>query len=233
MDEQSRASKNRILQKIRLAAETKVKMPYPEVTDDEGIFPELEEYPEVLFAKRFKQIGGNFVYCEHIDELLVSLEQLVALKGWKHLHCWDKKLQDLLLDHDFRYCRPGHNLDRADAGITDCEALVARTGSVLMSSRQASGRTLAIFPPVHIVITTPDKIVYNIQQALNETIERHEALPSMISLVTGNSRTADIEKTLVNGMHGPKEIYVFLVDDLSPRRKVYRREPEPDEPENE
>jgi L-lactate dehydrogenase complex protein LldG len=101
----------------------------------------------------------------------------------------------------------------ADAGLTVCEALVARTGSVLVSSRLASGRSLSVFPPAHIVVAYADQLVPDIEDALALLSDKYgSSIPSMIGLITGPSRTADIEKTLVLGAHGPKEIYVFLVD---------------------
>jgi L-lactate dehydrogenase complex protein LldG len=101
----------------------------------------------------------------------------------------------------------------ADVGLTGCDALVARTGSVVLSSKENLSRTLSIFPPVHVVVAYRGSVVYDLKNyfsALN-TIDI-QSLPSMISIVSGPSRTADIEKTLVLGAHGPKEIHVFYID---------------------
>jgi L-lactate dehydrogenase complex protein LldG len=74
---------------------------------------------------------------------------------------------------------------------------------------------LGIFPPIHIVVAFASQILPDINDGLEFIKAKyHDSLPSMISLVTGASRTADIEKTLVLGAHGPKELAVFLVDDL-------------------
>ena len=103
-----------------------------------------------------------------------------------------------------------------DAGIMACDALIARTGSILISSRLASGRTLPVYPPVNIVIATTEQLVYDIQDGFDLLRKKYEGtIPSMINLATGPSRTADIEKTLVLGAHGPREVFVFLLDQTS------------------
>jgi L-lactate dehydrogenase complex protein LldG len=71
---------------------------------------------------------------------------------------------------------------------------------------------MAVFPPVHIVIGYSSQIVMHVKDALNGMKLRYPKLPSLITTITGPSRTADIEKTLILGAHGPKELYVFLLD---------------------
>lgn len=83
-----------------------------------------------------------------------------------------------------------------------------------MSSAQASGRTTSVYAPVHICVAYTSQLVYDIKEGLQILKEKYAGkLPSLITLATGPSRTADIEKTLVVGVHGPKEVYVFLVED--------------------
>jgi L-lactate dehydrogenase complex protein LldG len=101
----------------------------------------------------------------------------------------------------------------ARAGLTTCEYLIARLGSIMISSKQAAGRRLVVYPDFHFVYATTDQLVPDLQEALTGIKERYgNTLPSMISVISGPSRTADIEKTLVMGAHGPKELYVFLVE---------------------
>ncbi len=208
-------AKQRILERIRQAAGQRTPKPYPDIRDTNGIFPPPAETLSVAFARAFVQAGGFFHYAESPAELAEQMRALCDKKGWQHLYCWDKKIQDLLLDENFRYVRIGKNLDKADGSITDCEALLARTGSVLLSSRQAAGRTLSAFPHIHIVVATPEDLVEDIGDGLRRLEVKYggtSSLPSMLCVATGPSRTADIEKTLVLGAHGPKEIHVFLFD---------------------
>ena len=102
-------------------------------------------------------------------------------------------------------------LEACDAGITTCECLVAQTGSILVSSH-TGGRALSILPHAHVVIAAVEQVVPTLADALAIVRERHAvALPSMLSFITGPSRTGDIERILVLGAHGPKELLVILV----------------------
>ncbi|HRG93285.1 MAG TPA: LUD domain-containing protein, partial [Chitinophagaceae bacterium] len=89
----------------------------------------------------------------------------------------------------------------------------ARTGSIVMSAADPGGRAASVYAPIHICIAYTNQLVYDIRDALQAAKEKYgQQLPSLITLATGPSRTADIEKTLVVGVHGPKEVYLFLVE---------------------
>ncbi len=103
-------------------------------------------------------------------------------------------------------------LEACDAGITGCESLVAQTGSILVSSATCGGRGLSVLPPVHVVVATPEQVVATLGDAFQGLLSGHpNGLPSMLSFITGPSRTGDIERILVLGAHGPKELIVILV----------------------
>lgn len=101
-------------------------------------------------------------------------------------------------------------LERADAGITECDALVAQTGSVVVTSASAGGRVLSVLPPHHVVLARRDQVVADLPTAFRLLRDKYGAnYPSMISFITGPSRTGDIERTLVLGAHGPKRLTVL------------------------
>ncbi len=105
-----------------------------------------------------------------------------------------------------------NTLESCDAGITSCETLVAQTGSILVSSATSGGRALSILPHVHVVVATVDQIVATLADALHAMRDGYDGhLPSMLSFITGPSRTGDIERILVLGAHGPKELILILV----------------------
>jgi len=105
-----------------------------------------------------------------------------------------------------------HALEACDAGMTACEAAVAQTGSIVVSSATCGGRALSILPHVHIVILNVTQVVSTLGDAFDLMRKRHgNRLPSMLSFITGPSRTGDIERILVLGAHGPKELFVLLV----------------------
>lgn len=203
-----------ILKRIKDALLNKTPKPVEEEVDlQKDVYVKPTESLPVTFAEAFNKVSGKFIYCENLEEFIEQLTALTESEGWNNLHCWHPQLQEVFQEVDFRQCRIGKNLDKADGGITTCEALVARTGSILLSSALPSGRVLSIFPPVHICVAYTSQLVYDIDDALHVMLKRYDnQLPSFISLATGPSRTADIEKTLVLGAHGPKEVYVFLIE---------------------
>ena len=82
-----------------------------------------------------------------------------------------------------------------------------------MSSAQTNGRTTSVYAPIHFCIAFTNQLVYDLKDALQGAKDKYGPnLPSLITFATGPSRTADIEKTLVVGVHGPKEVYLFLVE---------------------
>jgi L-lactate dehydrogenase complex protein LldG len=84
---------------------------------------------------------------------------------------------------------------------------------MVLSSAVSSGRTTSVYAPVHICIARVSQLVYDVKDALTAMqLKYGNKMPSMVSFATGPSRTADIEKTLVVGVHGPKEVYCFLLD---------------------
>jgi L-lactate dehydrogenase complex protein LldG len=99
----------------------------------------------------------------------------------------------------------------ADIGVTGCDCLVARTGSVIVSTRSAGGRALSVLPPVHLVIARRDQLVPDLAAAFTLLRQRYDGhWPSSLCLISGPSRTADIEKILVMGAHGPKRLAVYF-----------------------
>ena len=172
--------------------------------------------PEV-FALNFQRIGGEFFYCETLAALGTQLRAWLAerLPANGNFYVWESAMQQLLGAAEVPFeTTEADFIDQAAAGLTSCEALVARTGSVLLGAATASGRRLSIYPEQHVVLARPRQVVAEIVEALAAAQGHYgTALPSMLSLTTGPSRTADIEKTLVLGAHGPRRLTLFLLED--------------------
>lgn len=167
----------------------------------------------ILFAQNLKKVQGEFCYCTDEKDFVSNLLGLIKQKKANEIFVWEKELQNFLEITDVPFQKNTQNLKNAEIGITSCEYLVARTGSILVSSRQNLGRSLSIYPPIHIVVAFASQLVYDVETALAKMREKYKVFPSMLSFITGPSRTADIEKTLVLGAHGPRELHVFLIDD--------------------
>ena len=205
-------SKEKLLKKIRKALLEKRDNPYPNL-EDLPHYPPTEELLEIVFANEFTAVSGQFVFCEDEVQLIENLLNLADQHKWHKIYCWEPALQDMLTRFDFPYFETDKDFEQAEVGITLCEALVARNGSIILSNADMAGRRLSIYPPVHIVLAYSSQLVTDLKDGFKLIKEKYKnQLPSMITTVTGPSRTADIEKTLVLGAHGPKELFVFLLD---------------------
>ena len=210
-------SKEKVLKKIRDALIEKTEAPFPLIDTDTSVYQPMEEPLDVTFAQELLKVSGKFVYCESDDEFLSVLQAFILEKDWPVLFCYDEKIQRLLKQGGIPYESSPDRFNEMQIGITRCEYLVARLGTVMVSSRVSPGRRMNVFPEIHLILATTSQLVPDLTQALQKIRKKYgEDFPSMISLITGPSRTADIEKTLVMGAHGPKELYVFLLEDIDP-----------------
>jgi L-lactate dehydrogenase complex protein LldG len=206
-------AKENILKKIRQALSHSTPIPFPGSEGNSSVFRPATQESEIEFAEQFGKLQGKFLYCLNHVELVAQLNNLIAKNEWKKIFCCEKKLQDRLSSLQFNLFSDS-GLEQCDAAITGCEALIARTGSIVMSTAQESGRTASVYAPVHICIAYTSQLVYDIRDGLQMIKGKYGSnIPSLITFATGPSRTADIEKTLVVGVHGPKEVYLFLVDE--------------------
>lgn len=204
------SSREKILQNIRKALAVPVPLPFPGQEPNGEVYPKPEDDLSVLFAREFSRLLGRFAYCSDQADLQRQVKTLVQDQGWKKIYCADAGLRNSLggigsEDTDLAGC---------DVSLTTCEALVARTGTMVLSAALAEGRTSSVYAPVHVCIARTSQLVWDLSDALRGLQEKYpEGIPSLVSFATGPSRTADIEKTLVVGVHGPKEVYCFLVED--------------------
>ncbi len=208
---ESQGARNKILQKIKQALKEPVPVPFPDQVMDTPIFIPTEKEMAIEFAQKFTELLGKFVYCADEQELIAQLNALIITKGWNKVYSKESEWLDKTLTLKFDPVTTD-DLGDCDAAITLCTHLVARTGTIVLSSKELSGRTSSVYAPIHICIAYADQLVYDISDSLVKFKDNMDAFPSMISFATGPSRTADIEKTLVVGVHGPKEVYCFLID---------------------
>jgi L-lactate dehydrogenase complex protein LldG len=207
-------SREKILKKVRKALIHKSLQEIPDVDLESNMYEIPDEPMEILFAQKLTKLNGKFVFCENDKDFAVNLAALMKENDWEPPFTLEGKVKRILGDAGMAF---NDNLDQfpqINVGITLCENLVARTGSLFITSRQASGRRLPVYPNYHVVLAYTSQLVMTHKDAIKQITEKYAGqLPSLISCISGPSRTADIEKTLVQGAHGPKEIYVFLVDD--------------------
>jgi len=194
----------------------------PTVADQRRVMPAVgATFDEqlALFAKTSADLRTDFQLVRDVGELEARLHALRDLEGWKKIAAHNGELAGaaaralslpvLSMDDGF----DKNELACCDVGITECDALVAQTGTVVVTSRSAGGRALSVLPPHHVVIARREQLVADLPAAFALVQQRYGGnYPSMISFVTGASRTGDIERILVLGAHGPKKLTIFLLD---------------------
>ncbi len=206
-------TKEKILKKVRNALISNPENPFKDVDFSSPVYKKLKEEPVFQFVQELKNAGGTFVYCENEDAIAENLRILMDQKKWKSVSVLDDQLLAYFSKHGIAVNSGTDSSDDQLPGVTQCEYLVARFGSVMVSSALRSGRQLMVYPETHIVIASTSQVVSELKEALHGVRVKYDGkLPSQITFITGPSRTADIEKTLVMGAHGPRELFVFIVD---------------------
>lgn len=171
-----------------------------------------------LFAANSAELKTEFYICENEADLQAKLATLKAECGWTRVAAHHGSLTDSVLaalELPQVFTDGGYEIDeleKCDVGITECEALVAQTGSVLVTNRSCGGRALSVLPPHHVVIARREQLLPDLSAAIRLLQSKYaDEYPTMISFITGPSRTGDIERILVLGAHGPKRLTVFCI----------------------
>ena len=171
-----------------------------------------------LFAKNAAELRTTFKQVKDPDELTAQLRALRDTEKWQRVathksplaqaQARELGLPTLVTDEGY----DKHELEQCDVGISECDALIAQTGTVLVTSKTAGGRALSCLPPHHVVIARREQMVSDLPAAFALIKAKHGAnYPSMISFITGPSRTGDIARILVLGAHGPKQLTIFCL----------------------
>lgn len=203
-------AKENILKRIREALVNTVPLPFPNSEGNDSVYVHSVEEPIVVFAEEFTKLQGKFAFCANENDFKLQLQQLIQQRSWNKIYCIEDGLQNTLQNIDIPLYA---DLPSCEVAMTTCEYLVARTGTIVLTTFQQSGRTASVYAPVHICVAYSSQLVNDVKDALQLMKEKYaDNFPSFTTFASGPSRTADIEKTLVTGVHGPKEVFCFLID---------------------
>jgi L-lactate dehydrogenase complex protein LldG len=171
-----------------------------------------------LFEKHAADLKASFCLVHRHEEFAKRLLDLRDAEGWKRVGAHTGELTDQachilglpVVSTDKPY--PVGELESCDVGITECDALIAQTGSVLVTNRSAGGRALSVLPTHHLVLARREQLIPDLPEAFALLKQKYApAFPSFMSLITGPSRTGDIERVLVLGAHGPKKLTIVCM----------------------
>ena len=175
-----------------------------------GDLPDGEDLIQ-RFAEELVSLSGEFTLCSSTDLAQLIFDELQDL-GISSVLSWDKNvLPPGLIDSlESKGIAVSEKLDPTiKAGISGAEAGIAETGTLLLPSGKGRPQYVSLTPEVHFAVLRASDIVQNLTQALLLPVVDQA---SAISLISGPSRTADIEMTLTLGVHGPRKVHVFCLD---------------------
>lgn len=179
---------------------------------DSPVYPFIDKSLDLAFKENLEKVNGNVYLFSSEAELYNGLNNYLSGFSNNTVVCFEKEITGILKKYGYNLPEFSDIPENIEIGITSCEYLVAHTGSVMVSSDQKGGRQMFVYPPIHIVVAKRNQLVGFLENAYSNLTQKYnEELPSHIALITGPSRTADIEKTLVLGAHGPQELHVFIV----------------------
>jgi len=189
-------ARDRILQRVRAAL--RVEAHHPLAPTDSPVFPPVTDV-EPRFRTEFVALRGELIENEPALRTFLGGFAKIATDGGELAGRFVPEA-----NASVREC---------DLGVTGCDCLVAQTGSIIVSTVSAGGRALSVLPPTHLVIARRDQIIPDLASAMALLRKRYDKhWPSALTVITGPSRTADIEKILVMGAHGPKRLLVYFAD---------------------
>jgi L-lactate dehydrogenase complex protein LldG len=185
--------------------------------------PQVSDLPAerlALFARQCHVLATDFRQCTNEADAAGALGTIARDNEWKKIAVHRGSLIDRvvaqlppalgILHVEANYDK--NAMEACDAGITECESLVAQTGSVCVSARSSGGRALSVLPPHHIVLARGAQLVADLSEAIDRLSTAHPGgVPSFISFISGPSRTGDIERILVLGAHGPRKLTILLL----------------------
>lgn len=173
-----------------------------------------------VFCRALEKVGGVPVVCATVAAAVAHLAATVrgpllapaaALRHYPDLANRLRAAGVEVVDADLRTAAP-----LAPAGLTGADFAIAATGTVVLESTDEAIRLASTLPPRHFVLLDPRRIVADSGAAVPLLRRCHQQLPqAYLAYITGPSRTADIERVLTIGVHGPKELHVLLCEGVA------------------
>jgi L-lactate dehydrogenase complex protein LldG len=213
-------SRDTILQRIRSEVSKGPRIEQPPVPE---VWP--RENPDALtmaarFEKELKDVHGEVVRVASMAEAKAKLAELIKTAGWTSLAPMERPLcRETVADLSPAMLQwpkpdwPPKEMAQLSVSLIEPEALLADTGSCVIACPTAEDRLLCYLPPACVVIAKAEHLREHLPAAWKEISVRcfEKNLTGEFVIVTGPSRTADIEKLLILGVHGPKRLVVLLV----------------------
>lgn len=156
-------SKENILKKIRAALVETTPVPFIQSEGNNNLFEAPHDDLAVIFAEAFTKLDGKFAFVENEKELTAVINQLIKANGFEKIYCCEEKIKQTIESNGLTIAYT-NDLESSDISITSCISLVARTGTIVLSSKLPNGRTASVYSPVHLCIAYTKQLVYDLQK---------------------------------------------------------------------
>jgi L-lactate dehydrogenase complex protein LldG len=186
------------------------------------------------FQKEFELVSGEFHFCESGEAALQLLTEIIQSSASTRIavsqHGICKRLavadnlkarlpgvdllvEDIESENAFNRTRLRNSMAQVQLSITGAEYLIAESGTIVTIAGAQASRQISLLPSIHFVLATPEQIFPNMADLFLEIKRAYgKRLPgSALTCITGPSRTADIEKVLIKGVHGPMRLLLAIV----------------------
>ncbi|MCQ2305947.1 MAG: lactate utilization protein [Bacteroidales bacterium] len=213
-----RTNKEQILAKVRNAVITKDENLFSDVnlqSDTWKPFTE-EDGCEFTFIKRFKNNDGIFMYFENERNFIDALKQYIVENQWNPLFCTSPGIKTFLDANEagIELCDDFSTECKKMTCITDCECLVAQTGSIVISDRCAGSNDAFSKADTLLIFAKPSQLVDGMKDAINYLKKKYQDdMPTETVFINGPSRSIEFDNQLVIGAQGIRQIALFFVDD--------------------
>jgi L-lactate dehydrogenase complex protein LldG len=177
--------------------------------------PESLDSETERFLNEVKKLSGISQKLTSFDidsflKTLVAEQNIRKATVWNTPYLQQLQITNYLTSHGVELVSPNaskHDMALCDLGITEADYLLPETGTLILYSSAEKPRAVSLLPRVHLAIVRPEMLRPDMHQVFAEAKEKN-----YLVFITGPSRTADIELTVTLGVHGPKNLYVWMVD---------------------
>lgn len=210
-------SRNEILNRVRAALSGSTRVPMSPLPASARVAPRVADDADAeidFLLAEIAKLGGATRRVDGRDESRAALRDLVQAERVKKATLWQsRELRDLgiaemLVELDVEIVPPDRDkraLAECDLGVTGADAALPETGTLVLRASPEHPQMVSLLPRVHLAIVRPSVLRADLHQVLDEVKG-----DKRVHFITGPSRTADIEKTLTIGVHGPKALYVWV-----------------------
>jgi L-lactate dehydrogenase complex protein LldG len=180
------------------------------------------------FESELTRIGGRFHRAANTESAFQYIEQVVSVREAKRILAWEARvidsigLREKLEERGIEFLTETAGAEfiaaasAADVGVSGVDYALADTGTLVLLAGSGQARSISLLPPVHIAVLRPEQVLSGLSDLFpllrRDAEQEGRDLSSAITFITGPSRTADIELTLVVGVHGPQQLHVVLLD---------------------